>query len=529
MKTQNRKRLSIQIVTSLLVFLVVLVLGTSHKAQAEPVKMRMGRAGIELLKNFEGCSLKAYKPLPTEKYYTIGYGHYGPDVKEDMVITKEQAEEMLKEDLVEYADYVNDFLNKNKLTVTQSQFDALTSFTYNLGDVWKYANRCRLRDYLIDGIDKYSEKEIREAFTAWNRAGGQVLAGLTKRRNAEADLFFSNFDTGYYEVTAQSLNIRMGPEKYYKQIGARGKGSQIYVSETAGKWGKTLDGWMSLEYCKKITKVAKAPTGYILQLSSLVVDQEKEVLFTILPKDKVPIASYRLYICSNGVEKEINLGSDNSYSMSFPEYDGIVQVYASISNSKGTYKGSTDKDFVSVTVNPMKPKLTNIVNGTAGVILQWEKMEGAAKYRVMRKTVQGKWTKVADTEKLTITDRTIKQGEIRTYTVRGLNQNNKMIGSYEKEGLQIRRLLVPKLTEIEHNVEGIKLSWEGNEHAQGYFVYRKAENGKWKRIAVIADANVHEYTDASNLKRGVYVYTVKAYHEEDVSASDLKGKSILIP
>ena len=222
MKTQNRKRLSIQIVTSLLVFLVVLVLGTSHKAQAEPVKMRMGRAGIELLKNFEGCSLKAYKPLPTEKYYTIGYGHYGPDVKEDMVITKEQAEEILKEDLVEYADYVNDFLNKNKLTVTQSQFDALTSFTYNLGDVWKYANRCRLRDYLIDGIDKYSEKEIREAFTAWNRAGGQVLAGLTKRRNAEADLFFSNFDTGYYEVTAQSLNIRMGPEKYYKQIGACG-------------------------------------------------------------------------------------------------------------------------------------------------------------------------------------------------------------------------------------------------------------------------------------------------------------------
>ena len=54
--------------------------------------------GLNLIKSFEGCKLTAYKCLPTEKYYTIGYGHYGSDVTAGMKITKEQAEEFLLQD-----------------------------------------------------------------------------------------------------------------------------------------------------------------------------------------------------------------------------------------------------------------------------------------------------------------------------------------------------------------------------------------------------------------------------------------------
>ena len=53
--------------------------------------LKLSDKGLQLIKQFEGCRLKAYKCIITEKYYTIGYGHYGADVKKDMTITMEQA------------------------------------------------------------------------------------------------------------------------------------------------------------------------------------------------------------------------------------------------------------------------------------------------------------------------------------------------------------------------------------------------------------------------------------------------------
>ncbi len=62
--------------------------------------MKSSELLIKKIKEFEGLSLKAYKPVPTEKFYTIGYGHYGADVKKNQVITEKQAEELLRKDLV---------------------------------------------------------------------------------------------------------------------------------------------------------------------------------------------------------------------------------------------------------------------------------------------------------------------------------------------------------------------------------------------------------------------------------------------
>ena len=93
--------------------------------------MKISQEGIDLIKSFEGLRLKAYKALPTEKYFTIGYGHYGEDVKEGMTITQKQAEDLLKKDLERYERYVDKYAGN--LALNQHERDALVSFCYNCG------------------------------------------------------------------------------------------------------------------------------------------------------------------------------------------------------------------------------------------------------------------------------------------------------------------------------------------------------------------------------------------------------------
>ena len=134
----------------------------------------ISQEGIELIKSFEGCRLTAYKAVPTEKYWTIGYGHYGSDVKPNMVISKDQAERFLIEDLKRYEGYVE----KTGLNLNQHQHDALVSFTYNCG----YGNLKKL-------IANRTISEIGEALLLYNKSGGRVLNGLVRRRAAEKALF----------------------------------------------------------------------------------------------------------------------------------------------------------------------------------------------------------------------------------------------------------------------------------------------------------------------------------------------------
>ena len=141
--------------------------------------MKTSDIGIQLIKRFEGLRLTAYKAVSTEKFYTIGYGHYGMDVSRETVITKLEAEELLKKDLKRFENAVMALRHD----WTQNQFDALVSFAYNCGT----ANLKRLvadRDTL----------EIADAFLLYNKAGGKVLTGLVHRRKAERALFLKNND-----------------------------------------------------------------------------------------------------------------------------------------------------------------------------------------------------------------------------------------------------------------------------------------------------------------------------------------------
>ena len=146
-------------------------------------------AGINLIKKWEGCKLTAYKVLSSEKYYTIGYGHYGSDVTEGMTITNEQAVELLKKDVVRFENYLNNFLRGIGKNLNQNQFDAMISFSYNVGTNWMKDST--IRNYIMNGLENYTNDQIRTAICMWCYSGGKKIPGLLNRRNAESDLFLT--------------------------------------------------------------------------------------------------------------------------------------------------------------------------------------------------------------------------------------------------------------------------------------------------------------------------------------------------
>lgn len=134
---------------------------------------------IALIKKFEGFRSKPYK-CPGG-VWTIGYGHTKGVKKDTKPITKEEAEVLLWNDLEEFEEYVLEMVTNRNMN--ENQFGALVSFCYNLGQ-GNLAKSTLLR--------LFNEGKVAEAadqFRKWNKAGGKVLPGLTKRREAERQLF----------------------------------------------------------------------------------------------------------------------------------------------------------------------------------------------------------------------------------------------------------------------------------------------------------------------------------------------------
>ena len=161
--------------------------------------------GLNLIKSFDGCKLTAYKCLPTERYYTIGYGHYGSDVKDGMKITEEQAEEMLVQDCQKAIKNVNSFMSKYNFN--QNQFDALVSFAFNVGSINQ-----------LTASGTRTLEQISSKIPAYNKSGGRVIGGLVRRRAKEKELF----DTP--TSTTTSTAVKKSDEEIAKEV-------------VAGKWG----------------------------------------------------------------------------------------------------------------------------------------------------------------------------------------------------------------------------------------------------------------------------------------------------
>ncbi|MCC9422517.1 lysozyme [Enterobacter hormaechei subsp. xiangfangensis] len=146
--------------------------------------MQISEKGIGLIKQFEGCKLTAYQD--SVGVWTIGYGWTqsvdSKPIRAGMTIKQETAERLLKTGLVSYESDVSRLV---KVGMTQGQFDALVSFTYNLG------TRSLSTSTLLRKLNAGDYAGAADEFLRWNKAGSKVLNGLTRRREAERALFLS--------------------------------------------------------------------------------------------------------------------------------------------------------------------------------------------------------------------------------------------------------------------------------------------------------------------------------------------------
>lgn len=208
--------------------------------------MKTSQTGIDLIKKFEGCRLKAYKCAAD--VWTIGYGHT-KGVEPYEIITLTEAEKLLREDLSEYESNVDKY--RLRYGWNQNEFDALVSFAFNLGSIDKLtANGTRSRATIADKMLTY------------NKAGDKVLAGLTKRRQAERELFLTPVQqqyvsknkttdgSGVIHAVQKWLNDTFG--SHIKACGACGNAllvtDGLYGSKTKSALAIALQVWLNKDF-----------------------------------------------------------------------------------------------------------------------------------------------------------------------------------------------------------------------------------------------------------------------------------------
>lgn len=190
--------------------------------------MKTSPAGIALIQQFEGRRLEAYK-CPAG-VWTIGYGHTSaagkPDVKPGMVITRQEANDILVRDLVRYEDAVDRLV---KVPLTQNQFDALVSFTFNVGEA-ALAKSTLLKRLNADDYDAVPAELMK-----WTKGGGRELPGLVRRRRAEAAMWRGVDDRA--EVDTDESRIEPDAPKPKKTMAKSKEGNMALL--TGGAAGVT--------------------------------------------------------------------------------------------------------------------------------------------------------------------------------------------------------------------------------------------------------------------------------------------------
>ncbi len=210
----------------------------------------IGAAGLALIKRFEGCRLTAYKPVPTEKYWTIGWGHYGPDVREGDRITQAEADAMLAADCQRFADAVdNPAYCPLTARLNDNQRDALISFAFNCGE-GNLKKLCLGRTL----------SEICAAMKKYVLAGDKVLQGLVRRREAEQALFNSPVTGGEEEdmdiekLTEEQL-VRLA-ERIQAALAKRPVSARMQVEVDKAMAAGITDGTAPSKFCTRAQAAA---------------------------------------------------------------------------------------------------------------------------------------------------------------------------------------------------------------------------------------------------------------------------------
>ncbi len=194
--------------------------------------------------------------------------------------------------------------------------------------------------------------------------------------------------------------------------------------------------------------------------------------------------------------EDITVESGEIYSYTVKAYNGAIE-------------SGCDYDGVS-SIYLSVPKLKAASNATKGIKITWEKVKGANGYIIGRKTSSTGWVKIAETEDVSnYIDKTAKAGTTYTYTVVPVSDDVK--GFYDAEGVTYKRLSKVTTESATNTGSGVKIVWKPVSKCSGYRVYRKTENGSWKRIATVKGSTKSYYTDKSAKSGTKYIYKVVAY------------------
>ena len=176
-----------RVMCAALVLLMGLSIFVMVPMQATAVDMHVSSACVELIKQMEG-----FTAVPVWDYsqWTVGFGTSCPSEHRERYqkdgIPVEEAEALLAEKLVYFDEKVNNFIKKNNLTLTQGQYDAIFSLTYNCGASWLSKSEGALYQAIVTGA---TGNEFVAAYSAWCTANGKFLSGLMDRRLAEAEMY----------------------------------------------------------------------------------------------------------------------------------------------------------------------------------------------------------------------------------------------------------------------------------------------------------------------------------------------------
>ncbi len=224
---------------------------------------------IDLIKSSEGFSKYKYWDY---SQWTIGYGTGCGADEYPNGITEAEAEKLLRKYTASFADYVNGFIQRNNIELTQNQFDALVCICYALGNMFDAYGDFDLKTILLNGSENYSFLEIAKAFGEWRKAGGEVLQGLVKRRELETKLFLKDRTDNKSEVwrvnDESGVNLRASYTTASDKTGYMVMNTIFAITDKkTGSdgilWGKTsYEGkthWVALDYC---SYMVGGPIGY---------------------------------------------------------------------------------------------------------------------------------------------------------------------------------------------------------------------------------------------------------------------------
>ena len=179
------------------------------------------------------------------------------------------------------------------------------------------------------------------------------------------------------------------------------------------------------------------------------------------------------------------------------------------------------------------PKISKAESVYGGVKLTWNKVNGAAKYRVYYKGRKG-WTRMVDTTSTSYIDKNVSSGRNYTYTVRCISKDGKKFTSgYDSKGKSVKYVAAPKISKVESVYDGTKITWNKVTGAEKYRVYYKDRTG-WNRLVDTTGTSVVDeglYPAEHNISQGVAntIYTVRCISKDGKSYKsgyDSKGKAL---